>query len=151
MRVDSHFWCTSKPFRISIVMSVFPNVYVTPIHLPQEQFKDTYGNPNAYIPMNPSLRIEPDGRATLLVRCVNYRKYKDRQFTLYQRPWSVSTYRIIRGAVDRFLEGAVETLGLAGTEQYPTFWKGMEDIRFAGEDVLVTIPERNPKGIHPSF
>ena len=144
------FCRASKPCPITNGMSVFRNVYVTPIHLPQEQFKDAYGNPNAYIPMNPSLRIEPDGAATLLVRCVNYRKYKDRQFTLYEKPWSVSTYKIIRGQVDGFLEGAVETLKLGGTEQYPTYWKGMEDIRFVDDDILVTIPERNPKG-NPSI
>jgi hypothetical protein len=138
-------------------MSVFPNIYVTPLYLPQKQFTDSYGNANGYIVMNPSMYITPSGRVTILFRSVNYRKYKDRQFTLYERPWSISKYTIARGSMkskkpfvyDGFSEN--DLILEYNQPTYSSYWKGMEDIRFVNEDqILVTIPEFNPGG-NPSI
>jgi hypothetical protein len=136
--------------------SVFPNVYVTPIYLPQKQFTDSYGNANAYISMNPSLFISPDGEYTLLIRNVNYRKYANKQFTLYERPWSVSKYTISRGQMQTnkpfTFDAEIDDLVLEYNQPtFSSYWKGMEDIRFVTKDeVLVTIPEMNPGG-NPSI
>jgi hypothetical protein len=138
-------------------MSIFPTIAVTPIYLPQRQFRDSYGNPNAYIPMNPSMHITPEGEVTLLIRSVNYRKYKDKQFTLYEKPWSTSSYTILRGQMtanrpfqyDGFKQD--ELVLEYNQPTYSSYWKGMEDIRFIKNDqVLVTIPEFNPGG-NPSI
>lgn len=137
-------------------MQIFPNIYVTPIHLPQKQFKDSYGNANAYVTMNPSLYITPNGDITMLVRSVNYRKYSDKQFTLNQLPHSVSTYTICRGKMKSntplVFNFTIDDLTLEYNQPtYSTYWKGMEDIRFITQyQVLVTIPEFNPGG-NPSI
>jgi hypothetical protein len=137
-------------------MKIFPNIYVTPIHLPQKQFKDSYGNANAYVTMNPSLYITPTGDITLLVRSVNYRKYRDKQFTLNELPLSVSTYTICRGKMESnkplIFNFTMDDLTLEYNQPtYSTYWKGMEDIRFITQyQVLVTIPEFNPGG-NPSI
>jgi hypothetical protein len=128
--------------------TIFPNVSAQPIYLPQKQFVDAYGNPNAYIPMNPSLYIK-DGQATVLVRCINYRKYKDKQFIIYEKPYSISKYYCLRGAVRKHIEFAtVEECKINTTLQsYSTYWKGLEDIRFITEDtMLAAIPEYTPSG-----
>jgi len=124
----------------------FPIVNVQPIFVPQQGFRDMFGNANAYVPMNPSLHIE-EGRVTVLVRCVNYRKYKDKQFTVYDM-YSISKYFCIRGYIGkRFELGAAEECSVEPMPSYQTFWKGLEDARFVTEDsILVTVPEFTPSG-----
>jgi hypothetical protein len=128
------------------IARTFPSINVTPIFVPQKLFHDRYANTNAYVPMNPSLYIE-QGRVTVLVRCVNYRKYKDKQFTVYNM-YSDSKYFCIRGVLgERFDLGTVEECTVEPKPSYQSYWKGLEDIRFVtGDQILATIPEFTPSG-----
>ena len=77
-------------------MLIFLKKDIVPIFVPQICFNDKYNNPNSYVEMNPSLYISENGNVSILVRCVNYRKYKSNQFTVYGlHPNSV--YYIIKG------------------------------------------------------
>jgi predicted GH43/DUF377 family glycosyl hydrolase len=139
----------------NVRMHLFPIQNVSPIFTPQKQFIDRFGNANAYYPMNPSLYIAEDGQVTILVRRVNYRKFQDKQFILYE-PKSISSYVILRGRMPE--DGSpicsssmtCEELGSlwpAKYPSYPTYWLGMEDIRFCNQStLLLTAPEKNPSG-----
>jgi hypothetical protein len=131
---------------------IHPKLAIHPILLPQMRFTDMFGKPNAYLEMNPAMYIEPSGRARILVRCVNYRKFHDKQFTLYE-PKSNSKYILLTGNfshrhplnLEEFT--AKEIQYSYDRQTYPTYWTGLEDIRFVDEKtVLVTIPELNPTG-----
>jgi hypothetical protein len=133
-------------------MATYPKLTVHPILLPQMRFTDMFGKPNAYLEMNPAIHIEPSGRVRILVRCVNYRKFHDKQFTLYE-PKSNSKYIFMNGYLTHRnslnLEefSAKEIQYSYPTQTYPTYWTGLEDIRFVDEKtVLATIPELNPTG-----
>jgi len=131
-------------------MDMFPISCCTPILTPQTQFQDRFGQPNAFIEMNPSLYISPDGEITVLVRRINYRKFKDRQFVLYE-PKSISSYMILRGtmpAKDQPLSVSCTSLEcLWSTPSYPTYWLGIEDVRFCDKNtILFACPEKNPSG-----
>lgn len=128
--------------------TLFPTLTAQPLFVPQRQFVDAYGNPNAYIPMNPSMYIK-DGQVTVLVRCINYRKYKDKQFTLYEKPHSISRYFCLRGFIGKKIEfvSTEECKVETSLPSYPTYWKGLEDIRFVtGDQILTTVPEYTPSG-----
>jgi hypothetical protein len=129
-------------------MKLFPIQKIHPILLNPNQFQDRFGQPNAYLDMNPSLHIDASGSATVLVRRVNYRKFPDRRFTIYENQAN-SEYAILRGQItDPFCTFTQEQLVLdTPLNRYPTYWKGLEDIRFVnGHSVLATIPECNPGG-----
>ena len=79
-------------------MILFPKKDITPIIVPQICFMDKYGNTNSYVEMNPSLFIEEDGNVTILVRCVNYKKQNNKDFTLYEDV-SKSIYYKITGKI----------------------------------------------------
>jgi len=120
-----------------------------PLLTPQKLFRDKDGNLNAYLDMNPSLYINKGGDITVLVRRVNYRKFQGKQFQLYEQK-SITSYMIARGRIEdgRIVLDPWNELTLdTRLPSYPTYWLGMEDIRFCSEDkVLVTIPEKNPGG-----
>jgi hypothetical protein len=125
---------------------------IHPILVPQVRFQDRFGHPNAYIEMNPSMHIDQEGRVTILVRCVNYRKFKDKAFTLYQNQ-SNSTYYISYGTIKDNEPLNLETFDISplsytyNLPTYPTYWTGLEDIRFVdGTTLLATIPECTPSG-----
>lgn len=133
---------------------MFPVKSVYPIILPCKQFTDNLGKANAFIDMNPSMSVDANGNCTVLVRSVNYRKFPDKQFSLYQNQ-SNSVYTILRGKIAESLN--LETFKMQqlqyqyGLPTYPTYWKGLEDIRFVDpHTVLATIPECNPRG-NPSI
>ena len=64
-------------------MIIFSKKDIIPIMVPQICFNDKYNNINSYVEMNPSIIIDETGKVTILVRCVNYKKYKEKNFTLY--------------------------------------------------------------------
>ena len=129
-------------------MSVFPTLSTYPILLPTQDFTDRFGNYNSYVEMNPSIHIEGNA-VTILVRTVNYSKYKNNNFTVFENQ-SNSIYYIIKGT----LNNGKLNLGTASKLEvnysipiYPSYWKGLEDIRFiSATDILATIPEGNPGG-----
>jgi len=129
-------------------MSVFPTLSIYPILLPTQDFRDRFGNYNSYVEMNPSIHIE-ENTMTIVVRTVNYSKYKNNNFTVLENQ-SNSIYYILKGTLNN---GKLH-LGTASKVEikynipiYSSYWKGLEDIRFiSATDVLATIPEGNPEG-----
>ena len=118
-----------------------------PLIFPKAQYKDRFGEPNAFVDMNPSMFIGADGKVTLLVRRVNYRKYADKQFSLGSYP-SQSNYLVATGRVGDLGRWSLTPLRVEyGRMTYPTYWNGPEDIRFVTEtEIIATIPECNPSG-----
>ena len=118
-----------------------------PLIFPKAQYKDRFGEPNAFVDMNPSMFIGADGEVTLLVRRVNYRKYADKQFSLGSYP-SQSNYLVATGRVGDLGRWSLAPLRVEyGRMTYPTYWNGPEDIRFVTEtEIIATIPECNPSG-----
>ena len=107
---------------------------------------------NNYAEMNPSLFIEDDGTATILVRCVNYKKFNNKQFTLYQ-PHSNSVYYLLKGTITGGAKVDIENFEyhliepIFNLPNYPTYWFGLEDIRFINSNTILTIvPQLNEKG-----
>lgn len=118
-----------------------------PLIFPKAQYKDRFGEANAFVDMNPSMFIRADGQVTVLVRRVNYRKYADKQFSIGSYP-SQSKYLVATGKVADLGQWTLAPLRVEyGMMTYPTYWNGPEDIRFIAENqVLTTIPECNPSG-----
>ena len=118
-----------------------------PLIFPKAQYKDRFGEPTAFVDMNPSMFIGADGEVTLLVRRVNYRKYADKQFSLGSYP-SQSNYLVAKGRVGDLGRWSLAPLRVEyGRMTYPTYWNGPEDIRFITEnEIIATIPECNPSG-----
>ena len=117
---------------------------------------DIFGKQNAYIAMNPSMWIQPDGTFVILVRCINYRKFHNKQYTVYQNQ-SNSKYMCLQGTLSQYKSLDLESCSITelnivyNNATYPTYWTGSEDIRFIdSESVLVNIPECNPCG-HPAI
>lgn len=132
-------------------MKLFPIRTVRPLILEPKRFQDRFGQPNAYLDMNPSLFIDASGEATVLIRRVNYRKFQDKSFTIYEQQ-AKSEYLVLKGHIRQpFCTFFVEPLVAVLPPTYPTYWRGLEDIRFINETtVLATIPECHPKG-HPAL
>jgi len=128
-------------------MKLFPIRKISPLLLEPKQFKDRFGQPNAYLDTNPSLFIDASGNATVLIRRVNYRKFPDKTFTIYESQ-AKSEYIILKGHVTQpFCTFFVQPLVADLPATYPTYWRGLEDIRFINETtILATIPECNPRG-----
>ena len=140
------------PIRLQTSEMIHPTISIHPILLPQHCFIDVFKKMNAYISMNTSMVIEPSGQYTILIRCVNYRKFHNKQFTLYE-PHSNSKYMCLQGVLypshPLTLEScSITELNVPYTQPtYSTCWKGPEDIRFIdSRSVLVNIPECNPNG-----
>ena len=129
-------------------MSVFPTLSLYPILLPTQDFTDRFGNYNSYVEMNPSIHIEGNA-VTILVRTVNYSKYKNNNFTVFEDQ-SNSIYYILKGTLHngKLEVGTPSKLKVNyNIPLYPSHWKGLEDIRFiTATDVLATIPQGNPSG-----
>ena len=126
---------------------MYPVKRTFPLVFPKLPYKDRFGEPNAFVDMNPSMFIGANGEVKLLVRRVNYRKYADKQFSLGSYP-SQSKYLVATGSITDLTRWRTEPLRVNyGMMTYPTYWSGPEDIRFIGENqVLATIPECNPSG-----
>jgi hypothetical protein len=130
------------------------NIY--PLILPQKYYTDQFGKPNAYIEMNPSMNIDENGKVQILIRCINYRKFHNKQFVLFE-PHSNSVYFLLSGNMkegERLNVDNFETQEITyhyGIPTYYTYWKGMEDIRFVNSShLLITVPECNKNG-NPSI
>jgi len=129
-------------------MKPFPILHTFPLFVHQKLFTDIHGKPNAYLDTNPSLYIDSSGNTTVLVRRVNYRKFRDRSFSIYERH-SISDYCIARSHIDipfNMLDFK-PLLYEYNRPTYNTYWRGLEDIRFINNsNILVTVPELNPSG-----
>jgi len=129
-------------------MNIIPKVYISPLLASQTLFTDIHGKPNAYLETNPSLHIDASGNTTVLIRRVNYRKFNNRSFSIYQNQ-SISDYVIARGHIHQSFDSLnFEPLTYTyNRPTYPTYWRGLEDIRFIdASTILVTVPECNPSG-----
>ena len=120
---------------------------ILPLIVPQKKFTDIFGNQCAYSEMNPSLYYDPlTEEYTVLVRLVNYRKFNDRSYVLYENQ-SNSEYMISRSKSLTSLEWNPLIINYEGLEIHWTHWKGVEDIRFIdSKTVLCCIPELHPSG-----
>jgi hypothetical protein len=135
---------------------LFPKKQVYPLIVPQICFKDKYTNTNSFVEMNPSMYISKKGEITIMVRCVNYRKFFDKKFTMYEN-YSYSHYYILRGRIQECGQLDIENYSIQrlGHEffrpTYPSYWKGIEDVRFINEtQIIANVPECNPCG-NPSL
>lgn len=133
-------------------MDLFPIVFITPIICPQKHFIDSTGRLNAYLDMNPSFYIDSSGSFILLIRRVNYRKFSDFQFSLYEYV-SNSSYYTFQGTIknDKPFTLELTTHNEIQVEhtfsRYPTYWTGLEDIRFLSKhECLASVPEYNKTG-----
>ncbi len=97
--------------------------------------------------MNPSLYINEDGTFILLVRTINYLKYKNKAFTIYGNS-SNSIYSIMRGTIEN--EFSLDTCDVKNVDvqytipRHHSLWYGIEDIRFIdSHTILACIPECN--------
>jgi len=117
---------------------------------------DRYNNPNAYIEMNPSMFISDSGDVIILVRQINYRKFYDKSFVLFEK-FSNSLYSLITCKIQENVPLNLENSNITPIDYtynlptYNTYWKGLEDIRFINAtSLLVIIPECNTQG-NPSI
>jgi hypothetical protein len=133
-------------------MKLFQILNIHPIILPELLYRDRFNNINAYFDTNPSIHISESGRVKILVRRINYRKFHDKNFILYQNQ-SNSFYTLLTGSIHPGKPLNLEEFQLDSVENkytiptYPTYWTGLEDIRFIDDStILTTIPECNPSG-----
>ena len=125
-------------------MNIINKKYIFPIIVPTEYYQDRYGNQNSYVEMNPSLYIKEGGTFIILVRTVNYLKYKNKAFTIYGDS-SRSIYSIIRGNIENFDAYDVKQLEIQyNIPRQWSLWYGVEDVRFIDDrTILACIPECN--------
>ena len=126
--------------------------HVYPIIIPQKLYVDKRNELNSYNDMNPSMFIDDCGNIKILVRSVNYRKFYNKNFTLDEN-YSNSLYVLLTGKIkkDEFFDlddFTIENLFYDySIPTYPTYWKGIEDIRFINTNsILAIIPECNENG-----
>jgi hypothetical protein len=119
---------------------IFPKKNIYPILVPQQCFIDKNSNQNSYVEMNPSMFISENGKITILVRCVNYIKFYNKGFTMFEN-CSKSIYYIMNGNIidnDNLNLDSFVTNKLTYTYSRPifyTYWKGLEDIRFITSNI----------------
>ena len=130
--------------------------YIHPIIVPPSCFRDNFGKINALFSMNPSLFITKYGDVYILIRNINYRKFQDKQFTIYGNG-STSTYFLLKGNIDENKPLDLDSFIYMdininyNKNTYSTYWRGVEDIRFISQDsLLAIIPELNVNG-NPSI
>lgn len=126
-------------------MNTVLNKIIHPIIIPTPLFLDRFGNQNQYKSMNPSLWIDQDtGEYVLLIRNVNYARYPNKKFTLFEYS-SESHYCIMRGEINQGFESSVSPLEIIwNLPRYNSWWKGVEDVRFIDRNnILCCIPECN--------
>lgn len=129
-------------------MNIIKKENVYPIIVPTSIYTDKYGNQNSFVEMNPAIFIKEDGEYTILVRTVNYLKYKNKSFTIYGDS-SKSLYSVIRGKIkeDRLDLDNCEIKEVEVKYNIPSgwsLWYGVEDIRFINNsEILACIPECN--------
>ena len=133
-------------------MNILYKKQVHPILIPTTRFQDRFGNHDAYVDMNPSIHIEEQtGEVIIFVRTVNYRKYPNNAYTVYENK-ARTIYGTLRGTMkdgqlflDTFHFQPLDVMYQRPT--YPSWWSGVEDIRFVTKDiVLACVPECHPQG-----
>ena len=138
-------------------MSMILNIKMTlikkiiPLILPQKCFTDKFDSQNAYNDMNPSMIIDSEGSVTILVRRVSYKMFQNKKYTNYAHQ-SHSIYVKIKTCVDDWYNLTCDDIMIdCDMPTYPTFWAGIEDIRFISENSMILIcPTLNEKG-NPSI
>ena len=133
-----------------MTLKIFTKKNIHPIIIQTHLFIDLFKKANAYIELNPSLYIDEKGDTKILVRTVNYRKFIQKHFTVYDYP-SNSIYFLLTGKMDEVLDlEKFEKQFVQHTYNIPTYkthWIGLEDIRFIDENTILTsIPECNSSG-----
>jgi hypothetical protein len=130
--------------------------YINPIIIPLTCFRDNFDKMNALYSMNPSLFITKYGDVYILIRNINYRKFQDKQYTIYENS-SKSIYSLLKGNISEnkslnLDDFTYHNININYNRQtHSTYWRGIEDIRFISEDVLLSIvPELNVNG-NPSI
>jgi len=127
-----------------------------PILLKEEFFIDKHNLPASYLSTNPSMFINKEGEVTILVRCVNYRRYPNNFFIVHNNQ-SISKTKLLKGKIEEnkllnlnnFIDMNIQYD--YNIPSYHSLWLGLEDIRFINEkELLVIIPECNPNG-NPSI
>jgi len=126
--------------------------YVYPIIILTKCFTDMFNNPNSYVEMNPSMHIDRNGNVKILVRTINYKKFNNGSFVVFELI-SDSIYYQLSGKIDGKVLLDIDNYKISEVTRenelttYFAYWSGMEDIRFIDSDsILVTIPEYNEKG-----
>lgn len=116
------------------------------IVVPQRFYTDRHGNPNAYRDHSCSLNINDEGQFTCLIRQVNCQSYVNHTYHVGESKQQSRYIALINNQVY-----AVE-YNWGEFEEYATYWKGMEDVRFIDEQqILVVVPERNEGGMPCQF
>jgi len=131
-------------------------IHVHPIIIPIKMYVDKHNEYNSFFDMNPSMHIDSNGNMKLLVRSVNYRKFYNKVFTMYEN-YSNSLYVLLSGKINNndllnLDDFEIQNISYDyGIPTYPTYWKGIEDIRFINSSsLLAIIPECNENG-NPSI
>lgn len=123
--------------------------YMFPLLTPQILFKDRQKETNAFLETNPAVYVKDD-LFIILVRLVNYRKFRDKSFkmggALSESLYHKFTARYTSAKGFEMLTSA--PLVFKNTlPQYYSCWTGYEDIRFIDEKtVLCTSPTSSLTG-----
>ena len=130
--------------------------HIYPIIVPIKMYVDKHNEYNSFFDMNPSMHIDENGNMKILVRSVNYRKFYNKVFTMYEN-YSNSLYVLLTGKINNndllnLDDFEIQNISYDyGIPIYPTYWKGIEDIRFINSgSLLAIIPECNENG-NPSI
>lgn len=116
-----------------------------PIIVPQKYYVDQYGHPNAFHENNISLYIT-DHKVIILIRQVNYRKFHNKNY-IVGHDKSLSEYVMLSGPDFDHLKYQEMIYDWNDFPAHPAYWKGMDDIRFITDKlILPIISERNEEG-----
>ena len=133
-------------------MKIFQKKETIPIIIQPICFKDKYNDINSYVEMNPSMHIDKNGNVQILVRCVNYKKYPLKEYTMYNNI-SDSIYYSLEGKISDTNKLDLENFINKILEYnyklpiYPCYWTGLEDIRYINSNtVLVNVPQLHEGG-----
>ena len=129
-------------------LNIITKYKIHPVIINTNNFIDRFNEHNSYIEMNTSMHIDNNGNVIILVRTINYRKFDNKKFVLYEHK-SNSIYSILTGKINNNIfdldNFTIDTINY--NYNIPTFcsyWIGLEDIRFINNnELLVTIPECN--------
>jgi len=134
-------------------ISIIEKKYVHSIVVPSMCYIDNFDKMNALFIMNPSLFITKTGEVYILMRNINYRKFPNKQFTIYDNTRSKSTYSLLKGNIDENKPLNLDLFEFKyvninyNLNTYPAYWLGLEDIRFISEDtILAIVPELHVGG-----
>lgn len=135
-------------------MLIFPKKKIHPIILPTKLFMSKYNVLKEYSEMNTSMYINTKGNVTLLIRNVGYSKYPNNTYVIHEHMSCSSSYQMITCSILENGSLNLDNINIQDIEiEYnlsinPSYWKGLEDIRFLDENnILVVVPELNKNGM----